>query len=122
MSVESFTSSPAVESCRLVPFDSFDIVETNPPQLVVRGEAPCLNMKVSLQPVVYIQCPEYWRIEVVGCLPGAVCLSAVQPYTVCISLDGIFGSEGIEVAGANQTKTDKVSGGCHGRLQCDVSV
>jgi hypothetical protein len=122
MSVKEFLSAPTIESCRLVPFDKFQILESNPPLLMVSGEAPCLNMEVSLRPVIYIDCPDYWRIEVVGCLPGAICLTAVKPYTVCLSLEGIIGSEGIEIAGSNRSERERVSGGCTGILKRDLSL
>jgi len=43
-----------------------------------------------------------WR-EVVGTLTG-VGLPTLAPYTVAIPLDGIRGTEGIEVIGANTKK------------------
>ena len=121
MSVKEFAEAPAVESCRLVPFDDYSIAKTDPPILVVRGTAPCLNMEVSLQPVVYVQCPDYWRIEVVGCLPGGFCLTATKPYVAYISLAGIIGSKGIEIAGANKTEKVDLGGGCYGSTSFDVA-
>ena len=82
--------------------------------LVVTGEAPCLNMTVQLQPLIYIRCPEYWGIEVVGTLPGAFCLTAVKPFKVTLKLTGTIGSKGIEVIGANKTEQFPLAGGCSG--------
>ena len=73
-------------------------------------------MQVDLSPLIYIDCPEYWGIEVIGRLPGGVCLTAVKPFTISLPLDGgnIIGSLGIEVIGANKKETFKVPGGCTG--------
>ena len=80
--------------------------------LIVSGEAPCLNMSVNLVPLIYISCPEYWGIEVVGTLPGGFCLTAMKPYVVTIPLSGITGSRGIELIGANRQEKFDVTGGC----------
>ncbi len=119
MSVKSFSSAPSSESCRLISFDKYEVLESNPPVLVVSGTAPCANMEVSLQPAVYIACPEYWRIEVVGCLPGGICLTALKPFRITISLGGIIGSEGMEIAGSNKVEQVKVAGGCSSSFQPD---
>lgn len=103
----AFQDLPTPQSCRLVEFDSARVItlQTHPPQhvLVVSGQKPYLNMNVSLVPLVYIQRPEYWGIEVVGCLPE-VGLPAVAPYTVQLDLDGTIGTEGIEVIGARRSE------------------
>ena len=122
MSVREFEAAPKCESHRLIRFDRAEIVETNPPTLVVSGEAPCLNMEVALQPRVYIRCPEYWGIEVVGCLPGGFCLTAMKPFRVTLSLAGIVGSEGIEVVGADGGRKIEVTGGCSDDLQYDFTA
>jgi hypothetical protein len=64
-----------------------------------------LNMEVTLRPRVYIQQPEYWGIEVVGCLPGFG-IPVMTPFTVSIRLAGLMGTEGIEVIGA--TRSEKI--------------
>ena len=80
--------------------------------LIVSGQAPCLNMKVELTPHIYVSCPEYWAIEVVGTLPSGFCLTAIRPYYETIVLTGITGSKGIEVIGSNRREVIDVSGGC----------
>ena len=72
----------------------------------ISGTKPYINMTVELSPLVYIQRPDYWGIEVVGSLPG-IGLPATAPYTAAIPLDGITGKRGIEVIGA--TKREKVA-------------
>ncbi|MGH3937653.1 MAG: hypothetical protein ACRDTG_03315 [Pseudonocardiaceae bacterium] len=105
--LREFNDLPSSGSCRLIDFESVEILilESFPPQfvLVVKGTKPYSNMKVELVPLVYIRQPEYWGIEVVGCLPGFG-LPATAPYTVSISLNGIIGTEGIEVIGATRSE------------------
>lgn len=111
----NLASNPASESCRLVDFESIDVTPGIIPDtyfLTVKGTAPCLNMKVSLSPLMYVRCPDFWGIEVVGCLPQGICLTALRRYEETIPLSGITGSEGIEVVGANKRDKRKVAGGC----------
>jgi hypothetical protein len=106
--LREFTNLPAAQSCRLIDFDTVEVLvlESFPPQyvLVVTGTKPYRNMKVDLVPLVYIRQPEYWGIEVVGCLSG-IGLPSTAPYTVSVPLAGITGTQGIEVIGA--TKSEK---------------
>ncbi len=113
---------PSASSVKLISFDSADVrpgFVNDTYFLIVRGEAPCLNMEVLLAPRIYIECPEHWGIEVVGMLPGGICLTAMKPYVLTIALTGITGSTGIEVIGANNSQKIAVPGGCSGgaRLQ-----
>jgi hypothetical protein len=109
--VHAFQALPTPQSCRVIDFDSAQVVtlESLPPQhvLVVTGQKP-LNMEVSLSPLVYISRPEYWGIEVVGCVPG-LGLPAVAPYAVRLDLDGTIGSCGIEVIGASRSEKIGIS-------------
>lgn len=81
-------------------------LESFPPQFIlqVTGTKPFLNMEVQLEPLVFIQQPESWGIEVVGRLPGGIGLPALAPYDVTIPLSGITGTRGIEVIGASRSK------------------
>jgi len=109
--LREFNDLPQSGSCRLIDFESVEILilESFPPQyvLVVTGTKPYFNMKVDLVPLVYIRQPEYCGIEVVGCLPGFG-LPATAPYTVSISLNGIIGTEGIEVIGATRSEQREI--------------
>lgn len=80
--------------------------------LVVSGTKPCVNMKVDLLPLIYVQCPEYWGIQVVGQVPGGICLPQTAPFSISIPLSGVTGSKGIEVQGAKKTERFDVTGGC----------
>jgi hypothetical protein len=105
--LQAFQALPPAESCRLIDFERAELLtlESFPPQyvLAVTGTKPYLNMDVMLVPLVYIQQPDYWGIEVVGCLPG-IGLPAQAPYTVPIRLNSFLGTRGIEVIGATRTQ------------------
>lgn len=116
MSSPSFSSNSPAESHRLLDFEKAEVrpgFVTGTFILIVFGQAPCINMNVVLSPLIYIACPEYWGIEVVGQLPGGICLDTIKPYTVTHWLAGITGSKGIEVIGASKRKTFDVTGGCN---------
>ena len=101
-----FARQPVSESVRLIDFERAEVRPGFLPGtyiLVVSGTKPYLNMQVALSPLVYVRQPEYWGIEVIGSLPG-LGLPALAPYIVSLPLDGIRGSIGIEVIGANQTQ------------------
>lgn len=110
--IREFQALPKPESCRLIDFEQARIIKWLgfPPQyvLVVSGTKPYLNMEVHLRPLIYIRQPEYWGIEVVGCLSGGIGLPATAPYIVWINLSGITGTEGIEVIGATRSQKIKV--------------
>lgn len=115
MTQELLASTQQASSGRIIAFDDAQVVPgivNGTYFLIVSGQAPCLNMAVSLMPLIYVSCPEYWEIEVVGTLPSGFCLTAVRPYVATIPLTGITGSEGIEVVGSNGRKRFDVSGGC----------
>ena len=104
MSFDIFSKLPLSESCRLIDFENAEVVGgivQGTYFLVVGGTAPCQNMTVKLAPRVYPTRPEYWGIEVVGCLPGGICLPATRPYVESTPLAGITGTKGIEVIGAS---------------------
>ncbi len=97
----------AVESCQLIGFDNARVehmTTTGVPLLIVEGTKPYLNMKVRLQPRIYVEQPDYWGIEVVGCLEG-IGLPALAPYSETLSLSHVTGKKGIEVIGADRSQT-----------------
>lgn len=112
---KDFEKLPNASSCRKIDFDE-DKVEVRPGFindtwfLIVSGIKPYSNMKVELMPVMYVRKPEYWGIEVVGCIPG-IGKQKPTPYTVFIPIDGVIGTEGIEVVGASKNKKLKVPPG-----------
>ncbi|WP_198136094.1 hypothetical protein [Gordonia alkanivorans] len=68
--------------------------------LIVSGVAAYANIRVELMPLVYIDVPDYWGIEVVGSV-SFVALPAITPYEVRLPLDRAMGRKGIEVIGAD---------------------
>jgi hypothetical protein len=99
---------PPAESCRLIEFEKADAISLMiypppPPMLVVSGRKPFANMRVSLNPLRYETPPEYWGIEVVGCVPP-VGQPAIIPYAVELDLTGLMGTRGVEVIGADHTE------------------
>jgi hypothetical protein len=115
MTTEALLKLPGGQSHRRIDFEEATVRPGFIPGtwfLIVKGKAPCLNMRVSLSPLMYVTCPEYWGIEVIGTTNGPFCLATVKPYVEAIPLNGIVGSKGIEVLGATRKKKIKVSGGC----------
>ena len=106
--LDALRGLPPAESCRLIDFEQADIVtlESFPPQyvLAVSGTAPVFNLRVELIPLIYVRQPEYWGIEVVGCLPGSVFLPAERPFSVTLGLAGVTGTQGVEVIGGSRSQ------------------
>ncbi len=105
--LKAFEVLPQPSSCRLIDFDKAEVrpgIVSGTYILIVKGVKPYLNMKVDLVPLVYIRQPEYWGIEVIGCLPGGIGLPATEPYTVVLPLNGTIGTKGVEVIGANKSQ------------------
>jgi hypothetical protein len=126
MSTQEFLAFEAAQSIRRIPFKTAKVVPgivSGTHILIVSGETACINMKVRLSPLIYIRCPEYWGIEVIGTLAGHCIVGIVPtPYTVSIQLTGITGSKGIEVLGAGQSKRIKVAGGCKPIVSFEASA
>lgn len=117
MSTEQYLDFEAAQSVRRIPFKTAKVVPgfvSGTYILIVSGETACVNMKVRLSPLIYIRCPEYWGIEVLGELEDGHCIIGIvpTPFTVSRQLNGTIGSKGIEVLGAKQAKKIKVAGGC----------
>jgi len=105
---EILANAPVAESVRLIDFDDAQVRPGIVPEtyfLTVAGEKPYLNMQVHLSPVIYTHQPEYWRIDVVGILPGYG-LPAFAPYVEILDISSFVGTKGIEVFGA--TKSMKI--------------
>jgi len=90
------------ESCRLIAFKEAFVTHLKPGHslLIVSGVAPTVSTRVFLSHREYRRRPDWWGIEVVGALPGGVCLQDDRQYEACISLAGLIGEMGIEVVGA----------------------
>ena len=103
---------------QLIDFETAEVISPMiyPPQptLVVTGVKPHPEMEISLKPLVYVSQPQYQGIQVVGspALPdGPYPAPAIAPvpYSVQLKLDGITGTEGVEVIGATCSERKAVS-------------
>jgi hypothetical protein len=106
MDVDAYSKRPPSESCRRVDFDKVEIIPgivNGTWFAVVSGMKPWATMRVDLVPLIYIAQPDYWGIEVVGCLTG-ISLPMVSPYVATLPLQNFLGKKGIEIIGANQSK------------------
>ena len=115
MENKQFANLDSAQSVKIIAFDELEVrpgFVSGTYILIVRGEAPCANMDVRLSPRIYIDCPEYWGIEVTGSLPGGICLTAIKPFSIAMELNGVIGSRGVEVIGSNKTEKHEVGGGC----------
>jgi hypothetical protein len=102
-----------LKACKLIDFDSINIVPgivNDTWILVVSGKTPTQSMKVSLMPLVYVRQPEYWEIQVVGCVSG-ITLPAQGTFTEWLPLDNCRGTKGIEVVGATKREKREVPPG-----------
>jgi hypothetical protein len=95
---------------KLIDFSRAEVVSPMiyPPQprLVVSGALP-YPMEVSLEPLIYVSRPQWWGIQVVGTTPPGLSVTpaiTAIPYTVELDLQGISGTEGVEVVGATLTE------------------
>ena len=76
------------------------------PRLVVSG-VTAFPMDVGLVPLVYVSRPPYRGIQVVGsnpATPQATPAITNVAYNVELDLEGLVGSEGVEVVGATRTE------------------
>lgn len=104
--LRKFQTLPPTTACRLIDFTNAEVrpgFVTNTFILIVSGIKPWLTMKVELHPLIYIRQPEYWGIEVVGCITG-IGLPAEAPYHVSMDISHVRGTKGIEVIGAHSRK------------------
>jgi hypothetical protein len=125
--LRSFSELSAPQACRVIEFEKAEVVtlESDPPQhlLTVSGTKPWLYMTVELMPLIYIRRPEYWGIEVVGCLKG-ISPAVLAPYQVSMNLSGVLGTKGIEVIGSNKREKIEIPAGedCVGRFDLQIAT
>lgn len=106
-----FAQLPKADVCRLIEFDQ---AQTRPGFvngtwfLIVSGTKPATNVKVALVPTLYIEKPDYWEIQVVGCLAG-IGNPVLTPYTASLEITHFIGHKGVKVVGANKSEEHSVS-------------
>jgi hypothetical protein len=106
MMENDFDRLPATQTWRRVDFDWVSIeaaTDDHSAVVSVGGIKHWLNLKIVLVPRCYQRRPEYWSIEVVGALPGYG-VPAFVDYNVTLALDGIRGTQGIEIVGATKSE------------------
>jgi hypothetical protein len=104
---------------RLIDFEWAEVVTPMiyppKPRLVVRGIKPHPDMDVSLVPLAYVSQPPYYGIQVVGAIavdgPHVSQPITAVPYYVELDLQGLNGSEGVEVIGDTRTEQLQVQTG-----------
>jgi len=104
--LERFDNLERARACAVIDFEEAHLVGgfAGGWYVYAEGTKPWITMKVMLVPLVYVDQPEYWEIEVVGCLSG-IGLPALAPYTTdLLDLNGIIGTRGVEIVGANGTE------------------
>ena len=107
----SFSKLPAPEACRIIDFDKAQVVPgivNGTWFLIVSGSKPYISMRVELSPRIYVTQPDYWGIEVVGCLAG-ISGPTLTPYVAVLPLQGAIGTKGIEVIGATRSEKKDIS-------------
>lgn len=108
--IQALQSLPASDTHRRIDFDGLDVVPGFVPKtyiLIVTGKKPWSTMNVQLSPLVYIDRPDYWGIEVIGWQSG-IGLPVTAPYTVALDISGVIGKKGIEVIGASRSEKRSV--------------
>jgi hypothetical protein len=104
----STTRSDAVSSqCGPASFDAATVTSITSGTagtltLVVTGTKTSTNVTIDLVPVIYIQQPVYWEIDVIGCTSG-IGLPVLTPYTAKLDVTNTVGKLGIEVVGSNKS-------------------
>lgn len=109
--IQSFNELPAALTCRRIDFENAHVFQGFIPGtwfLAVSGMKPWANMEVYPQPLIYKTRPDYWEIEIIGCLRG-IGMPTIAPYSQTIELSGIIGNKGIEVVGANKSEKFDIS-------------
>ena len=107
------SQQPQSQACRLIDFSDAEVRSmflNNTYILIVVGTKPYSNMDVMLVPRIYVEQPEFWEIEVVGCLNG-LGLPAEAPFHVSLPLSSCRGKKGIDVIGMTSRKRFEIAGG-----------
>ncbi len=95
------------KTCSLIDFQHFEVVPGLKPEtwfLTVGGTLSSISIRASLCPVYYPAQPEYWEIEVIGCVPPIV-LPVEGVFLETIPVTDTMGKKGIEVVGATKRET-----------------
>lgn len=103
--LDMFSTFPNADACRLIGFEQ---AETRPGFvnetwfLIVSGTKLATNVKVALVPIMYIDKPDYWEIQVVGWFEG-IGNPVATPYTASLEITPFIGYKGVKVVGADKS-------------------
>jgi hypothetical protein len=101
------TPSPPQATCGPVDFEDAEVVFTPDPTLRVRVDLTPPHTFVELRPVDYIQQPEHWEFNVVGCHVNGKPGSRPVTFTASRDLAGVLGTRGVVVvAGEHREEID----------------
>lgn len=92
--------------CQELDFDAVEIKQIEKGYWVVkvRGSKPHAHMKVELVPSSHQSQPEYWDINVHGCVNEDIQHPKMTPFEVTLPLAAYRGVRGIEIVGASKSK------------------
>jgi hypothetical protein len=92
------TTTTPDPSCSLVDFETATLVGDT---LLIKGRKPA-GGSIDLQPVTYVQQPEYWQINVFVCNVSDTVDPPSEEYEVARETRGVVGTRGILVQGATR--------------------
>lgn len=104
--IKALEALPPSTMCRRIDFEHAQVVPGIAPKtyfLIVSGKKPLASIEVELVPLIYVDQPEYWGIEVRGCESG-IGLPVEVPYSAYLEITHVLGKKGIEVIGAGKPK------------------
>lgn len=109
--IERFQSFPPSTQCRRIDFETAQIIGGIVPKtyfLIVSGKKPWASMEVDLVPMIYVDTPEFWGIEVIACESG-IGLPVEVPYCEVLEVTNYLGKQGVEIIGASKSEKIKLS-------------
>jgi len=91
--------------CGLIDFTAFEVIQgiSGAYILVVWGNDDP-RIIPSLIPRIYVRQPDYYEIEVVGCLTGIVPPKDVKGFPLTMGLEHALGRKGIKLIGATKSE------------------
>ncbi len=95
------------KTCGLLDYDSFQVIKgfTGEYILIVEKKDPDPLINPQLIPLIYVDKPDYWEIQVIGCRIGIVPPTTLNTWPLSLGLTNFMGKKGIELVGA--TRADK---------------
>ena len=94
------------KTCGLIDFDAFQVIKgiTGSYILVVEKKEPDPLINPQLIPLQYVDTPDYWEIQVIGCRIGIVPPTSNSAWPLSLGLDDHMGKRGIVLVGASKSE------------------